>query len=376
MAILDTFILLFESDSSKLDKGLTESGKKADQLTQQVTKTDQVASKLGETFRGTLATIGGAIAATASIAALGAAFREAAQYADQLDETAERTGIAVETLSMWGDLVRKSGGSVEGFVGSVEGLNLMLAQMEVTGKSRAAPFLKELGVDLDDVANKGKSAVEFFPQLADAFAALDQSKAMALGRRLGLDAPTIMTLRQGRREVEELLAKEKELGVVTAEQAAIAARYNDTLDDTAHAWRSVKMQLMTALAPAITWVFEEMQALGQYIAAHGDYITGWLIGLSAVIAVKLVPALWSMGAAGLAAMAPFLPIIGMVAGVLVLAGAFALLYDDVMAFVEGGESVTGLVLQKWPVIGQVVRSIGAALKEVWATAKEVAWARC
>jgi len=369
VSILDSFFILFESDASKLDKGLTDSKKKTDDLQKDLKATDVVAGGLGKSLVGALAGLAAAAAATVGFAALTHAVLEASDAADHLDETAERLDTSVETLSVWGDLTKKAGGSTDAFAGSIEAFNKQLAQVEVTGKSRAAPFLKELGIDLEDAKNKGKSAMDFLPELADSFAGLSAQKAISLGSRLGLDQATIMTLRQGRREVEELLQKEKELGVVTAEQGKIAAEFNDQLDDTRHAFRSILLGVSEYVLPPLTWMAEKFQQVAIWMRKHADFIKGLFIAIGAAIAYFAIPPMISLAIATVAAFAPFIALAAILAAVAV---AFALLYDDVMNFIDGNDSLIGQILEKYPMIGEVVKAVGAAFMTTWEVIKSVA----
>lgn len=368
MSILDTFFILFESDASKLDKGISDSEKKAKGLTQTLGTVDAAAGKLGGSLLQGLAGFAGAAVAAISLAAMSQAMFDAAGQADKLNESAERLGLNIETLSAWGDAIKKNGGSVEGFIGSIEGLNSQLQQMEVTGKSRAAPFLKELGIDLDDAANKGKNAMDFLPQIADAFAGMDKQKSVALGKRLGFDQATIMTLQAGRREVEAMIEKEKELGVVTKKQGEIADAFGDQMDDTKHAFRSVWLGVSEYVLPPLTWMMEKFQQVAQFMRKHSDFVVGLMIALGAAITFYALPPLVSMAAAVVVAFAPFI-----LAGVLVaaLATAFALLYDDIMAFIDGGDSMIGAILNRWPIIGEVIKALVEHFKMLWSTAEAV-----
>lgn len=368
MTILDSFYLLFESDAAKLDKGLTESERKAKKLAKEVTSVDDAAKKLGDALNKSAVDIGKNIVGLLAIRQLVTAFFDAAEGADKLNESTERLGLNIETISAWGDLVKKNGGSVDGFVGSIEGLNYHLAQMEATGKSRAAPFLKELGIDLEDAANKGRSAMDFLPQIAEAFAGMDKQKSAALGRRLGFDQATIMTLQAGRREVEALLEKEKELGVVTKKQGEIADAFGDQMDDTRHAFRSVWLGIMEHVLPPLTWMMGKFQDVATFMRKHSDFVVGLMIAIGAAITFYALPPLVSMAAAVVVAFAPFI-----LAGVLVaaLATAFALLYDDILNFIDGGDSMIGQILTRWPIIGETIRSIVGAFGDLWNAAKTV-----
>lgn len=369
MNLLDSFYMLFEADTSKLDKGLQDADKKANDLEKHLGGVDEAAGKIGGSLIQSLAALAGAAVAGFSVNAMAQAMFQAADAADRLDETAGRLDISIESLSAWGDLVKKSGGSVEGFTASIESLNSQLAQIEVTGKSRAAPFLKELGIDLDDAANKGKTALDFLPQIADAFADMDKTKSMALGKKLGLDPATIMTLQSGRREVEALLAKERELGVVTKEQGEIAAAFNDQLDDTQHAFRSVWLGVTEYVLPPLTWMSKALMEGAVFMRKHSGFVVGLMIALGAAVSYYAIPPLFLMAKATLIAFAPFIA-----AGVLVaaLAAAFALLYEDIMMFIEGGDSMIGAILNRWPIIGEIARSIVWAFKELWAAGETLA----
>lgn len=362
MTILDSFFLLFESDASKLDKGLSESEKKAKALQEKLKVTDDQAGKLGGSLTAAVGALAGLAVATLGLSAFGQQLADATELADHLDETAERLGTTTDELSNWGDVVKIAGGSVDGFASSMEGLNTQLAQMDVTGKSRAAPFLKELGIDLDDVANKGKSAMDFLPELANSFAKLDAQKAIALGRRLGLDQGTVMALHQGRDAVNELLEKQRELGVVTKEQGEIAGKFNDQLDDTRHAFRSIYMGVLEYVLPPLTWMAEKMQHVAQFMRNHSDFVVGLMIAIGGAISIYALPPLFAMAKAAIIAYAPFFLLGAIVAA---LATVFALLYDDVMAFVAGNDSLIGQMLDKYPVLENLVRSLADGFSNLW-----------
>lgn len=368
MSVLDTFYILFDSDASKLDKGLGETEKKTDRLTGKIGAVDVAAGKMGGSLLRSMAGLAGTVVAAVSLAAITRGVMAATDKADMLAKSAKAANASIEDFTAWSDLIKKSGGSADGFAASLGNLNQQLAQIDVTGKSRAAPFLKELGIDLDLAANKGRSAMDFLPQLADAFQGLDSAKAVGIGRRLGLDQATIMTLQSGRREVEAMIAREKELGTVTKQQAEIAEKFNDTIDDTAHAFRSIWLGVAEYVLPPLTWMMEKMQTAAIFMRKHSDFIVGLMIAIGAAITFYALPPLVSMAAAAVVAFAPFIG-----AGVLVaaLAAGFALLYDDVMNFVEGGDSMIGQILTRWPMIGQVAAGIADAIKSMLEVAKWV-----
>lgn len=363
MSILDTFFILFESDASKLNKGLDESDRLAKKTTTSVKAVDDAALSLGRSFGDAIKQLGGAVLAGLTVRAMTSAMLDAVGAADKLNEATEALGLNIETVSAWGDLVKKNGGSTDGFVSSIENLNRNLSMMEVTGKSRAAPFLEELGIDLENVANKGKTAMDFLPKIADAFMGMDKQKAVAIGSKLGFDRSLVMTLQAGRKEVEALLAKEKELGVITKQQGELADKFGDQVDDMRHAFRSLWLTVSQSVLPALTWLAEKFQNVALFMRKHSDFIVGLMVALGSAILYFVIPTLFTMAGAVLVAFAPFLLVGAVIAG---LAAAFALLYDDVMNFIDGNDSLIGQLLEKWPLLGDIINTLVSAVQALGA----------
>jgi len=359
--ILDSFFLLFEADASKLNKGLDESDKRAKQTTQQVKDLDAAAYKMGERLGGAIRTFGGALLGMLAARQLLASFSDAVIQADQLDESAKALGLATEELSAYSDAIKEAGGTQEGFIGSLNTLNTALATMETTGKSKATPFLKEMGINLDSVANKGKTAFDFLPQIADAFATMGRQESIAMGKKIGFDMGTIMMLQGGRRELEALIKKHKELGVVTEKQGEIAAAYRDSLDDFRHSLRSLWLGMAEAVLPIVTRIVGAFTSLVTWVRENHHFVIGVFVALGAVLAKLLLPLIISTVAAVVGLLAPFA---GVIAVVGLLATAFALLYDDVMNFLEGNDSLIGQLLKKFPMLAQVFYIVGAVAKEI------------
>jgi tetrahydromethanopterin S-methyltransferase subunit G len=361
MNVLDTFFLLFEADASKLNKGLDDADRRAKLTTKEVKALDDAAYKMGERLGDSLKTLGGAVLGLVAVRGLMTSFNSAVMVADKLDEQAKALDINIEELSAYGDAAKEAGGSAEGFRASLQGLNENLVMMATTGKSRAAPFLKELGIDLTDVKNKGKTAFDFLPDIADAFAKLGAQESLAMGKKIGFDIGTIMMLQGGKRELNELIAKHKELGVVTQKQGEIAAKYNDQLDDARHVLRSLWLSMSEVILPVVTKIVGAFETVVQFVRRHSHFIVGLFGAIGVAIGTLVLPMLWQMAVATAIAFAPYLLIGGIVAGIAV---AFALLYDDVMSFLEGSDSLIGQLLTKFPMLAQVFYIIGAVAKEI------------
>jgi tetrahydromethanopterin S-methyltransferase subunit G len=371
MNLLDSFFILFEADASKLNKGLDESDKRARKTTDEVKKLDDAAYKMGERLGNSIKTLGGALVGFIAARSLMASFNASVMEADKMDESAKALGVATEELSAYSDAVKEAGGTTEGFQGSLRALNQSLAMAATTGKSRATPFLKEMGIDLDNVKNKGKTAFDFLPQIADAFATMGKQESLAMGQKIGFDVGTIMMLQGGKRELEALIQKHKELGSITTKQGEIAAKFNDQLDDARHALRSVWLGIAEAVLPVVTSIVGGFTTVIQFVRRHSDFFIGFFGAIATVITAVLLPSLYRMAAAVVIAFAPFFVVGAVIAG---LATLFALLYDDVMAFLAGQDSLLGKMLERWPVLGRIfqgladiVRAVAAAVLDAFNT---------
>ncbi|MFX3916327.1 hypothetical protein ACJBW5_10320, partial [Streptococcus suis] len=86
------------------------------------------------------------------------------------------------------------------------------------------------------------------------------------------------------------------------------------------------------LLPAITWVIDKLGDLVKWFGENQTVITGFFIAIAAVAAYMYLPAMLAAAAATLAATCPFIAI-GAAIGA--AAAMFALIYDDIMNFIEG-----------------------------------------
>lgn len=335
MNILETFLILFESDSAEVKKGADDAKKSTDGLEDSITSADKASQKLGQSFLAMATQAITSIAALMSVGAIAKGVFIAADYADRLDEASEALGESVENIDAWGGAVTISGGSTDSFIGSIKSLSANMAQMDTTGKSRVAPFFKELGISMLDAAGKARPIMELLPEIAGAFEGMNKQQAIGFGRKLGLDDGTIMLLQKGRREVDALIARQKELGTVRAEDAQAAAQYYDALDDTARVFRSLFSIIAGDVLPVLTWLLEGLQDIGIWMRNHEGFIYGFLSTLIVLMTTLGVRA----GLAVIPLLALAWPFIAVAAGVTALSVAMGLLWDDFMKFKEGGQSL-------------------------------------
>jgi hypothetical protein len=313
MPAFDTFYTLFTSmgadnvlrDEERLKRAnddLEKSFKNSDKQSNQFSSS---LHRLGEEIISFI-TVGASLTAT-----LGG-IKGALNYAVDIDTASRTLGVNVQALDAWGNAVQRTGGNLQTFESSLRNL-------------------------AENLGRTGEIAIQILPQLADNFQKLGRFGALRYGKMLGLDEATILLLQKGRREVDAIIARQKELGLVTKYDAEQARKFNFAWQDATHSLRVALLDTALAFLPLVLALLKDFTTTAQYFSQHSDVIVG---GLTAI---------------GLAAAFATLKIKSLRKGVLSLTGAAALgvIYEDIKAFREGKPSFIGDVNKKFPITGRI-----------------------
>lgn len=361
--VLETFYFLFESDASKLEAGLNDANRKTDQLERNLQDTDKAAGMVGGSLATMARTLGAALGGLLAFGAVKATVLETADAMDLLNDRAQALDISVSDLDAWGRAAQMSGGSAEGFAGSLESLNTGIVALATTGKGRLLPFLKELGLSTKDVEAATKDPLSALLKMADTFEGLSRAEAAGLGEKIGLDRGTINLLSEGRAGVEALVAKQREFGVVNEGQAEKAALFNDTLDEWRFTFGTVKRELVTTLLPPLTDFFRTLSKIVAWMSDNRPFVVAFFGSIAAVLVGKYIPAALAAARANWAMIAPY---IAAAAAIAAFGAVVALVADDLYAFGQGHDSVVGEAAKKWPLVGDAIRGVGTSMSVLMA----------
>lgn len=368
MSLLTTFGILFETDAEKAKREVDEFGKSLSNTEQTANDTADSMDDLGDAVDESATSFFGLSEGLVSVAAglvvvtgLFAGITSQALATDVVGKFAEVTGHSVEEIGAWSEAVKRMGGDANSFRGTLEGLTDQLTDISLTGGGEVSQIFARIGVNAVGAGGKIKSAFEILPELADAFQKLSKTESLAFGKKLGFDQGTILLLQQGRVAVEELVLKQKLLGVATKEDTVAAAEFNDVLADSQQTFANLFTSAGTTILPLLTTMMKGFDVLIGWIKENSTLVTGFFIAIGAVIASVYLPAMLAAGAATLVAMAPFLLIGAAIAAVGV---AFALLFEDVVAFVGGQQSLIGDLAKKYEWFGKIVDGVISGVKFV------------
>lgn len=359
MSVLDTFLILFESDASDVKKGTDEANKSAETLDKTLDKIGITTDGITSSFSG-LATVAlGSMAAFMSLGGIISGTIEKAEEIDALARSAQSLNMPVEDLDAWGKAAERAGGDADGMRDSLTDLAEKIGEASSDAKSGAAKSFQELGIALKNSDGSTKNAAQGMLDLADSVSTLSREQAIFRIKELGVtDNRTVDLILKGRGAIEDMIKTQKAFGVVTRQDAETAQKFKMELDSTKSMFNSLATQAGVSIMPLLTDFLKIVGKTVQFLNQHKDSIKTFFIVGGTAIAAYYTPAMLAAAKATLLATWPIIAIAAAVA-------AFALILDDFNNYLNGNASVIGELSQEYPVLAEALKGVGAAFKIIW-----------
>lgn len=384
--VVDALIVTLGLDSSDYQQGMEEAEHTTREFSEKAPREaerglNMIEAKFGATFRGIFHTFIAPL--TAALGTMGI-FSSYTQTADRIGKTAARIGASAEDLQAFGEAAKRAGGSVEGFMGAFESLNGQLQRMQAMGgKGRIALILKQLGISATE-NGQVKDTFQILRELASASERLGKRNFAGLARNLGLDQGTIMLLQSGRVAMDELIARQRALGVYTKEDFEITQKFNDAISDLQQVFRSLAAVILRVIVPPIRMIAEAMTKVIQTFREHQGFIVAGLLVIAGIMSGTLLTAAKALGAA-------LMPLLAPIAAIAALGSVF----DEIAVYAEGGETlfeplwraigtpedfkaaldtITNFADSVWNTISKLAKDIGGAFVDTfseWASSFDV-----
>jgi hypothetical protein len=207
--------------------------------------------------RSTLAGIGAGLSAGAFVGFV----KNSIDAADALDDVAQKSGVAVESLSALGYAAKIEGINVEDLGGSLVKLNVGL-QAAANGSTEMRDAFAAVGVSVAELQNIRPD--EAFLRIAESFQSMDDgaeksARAVRLFGRAGADL--IPLLNQGRDGLAAMGDEARRMGlVISSEAAAEAARFNDNLTKLSASAEAFGVAIGNIVLPSLGKFTEELLA--------------------------------------------------------------------------------------------------------------------
>lgn len=360
MALLDALTYIIDADNSRLNKEIDKSEQKTDEFGKSMLTAEGRAGLMEQKIKGAFTRIGAAILATVAASKALETFNNHVQTVEQIRNTSEALGVAIEDVDAFGKAIERMGGDAQGARDSLTDMAESIGEALQDVESGRAKTFKALGISLKDVNGNAKNAVQGMVELAGAVEGMGREQAVFRIKELGItDNRSVELLLKGRQEVERMLRVQKEQGVVTKESAERVRVYSEALAKLKQSAGVATSGIVDWLLPAITWFIQKLDSVVSWMSRHDTFVKGFFIGLTTILSALFLPAVISATAAVWALIAPFLAVAAPIAAVIAL---FALLYDDVMNFLDGNDSLIGQISEKYPIVGETVKAMAEAVK--------------
>jgi hypothetical protein len=339
------------------------------------------------------AIIGASIAAVKG--AVGAMVVSFANEADETNKFARRVGATAESIQELDYVAERSGLSVSQMRDGIDKLQKTTSDA-ANGNKKAAESFAELGLNAERLANLDPGAK--LELISDAIGKIPSEADRArlamdiFGRSAGAQINTVFE--GGSAALAQMRQDARDLGIFSSEDAAIAETFNDRMLDVGKAMRGIRNIVGASLLPALT---EALEGFVEFFKHNSELISSSLVvffkgaavalkglayaaglfvafkmGAAVILAAKGVMILTAafkaarIGALLMNAAVLAIPIlIGLAVAALLLFG------EDLYQFFNGGESMIGDFIAKWPLLGTAINGAADALKFLWGYATDV-----
>lgn len=128
-----------------------------------------------------------------------------------LSRLSKNLNISADTMHRWGKASELNGGSMEGFLGTLQNLGSQVTEIFMKGDSAITPYLRQLGVSVTDAAGKAKPLTDILADIADATekAFPDRNQRYSYLKQMGFDEGTINLIAKGGKELRSTLAAQQ-----------------------------------------------------------------------------------------------------------------------------------------------------------------------
>lgn len=325
--IIDELVVRLGLDSKQLDANAPSSGRKLDDVEGKVSKVGKTSKDtakgvdtLARSLAGLFAVIGGSMALRNFV-------EETIATNAELERFSKNIGLSVSDVSAWGNAVEGMGGNAKGLRGTMDMLSKSQTQLQLTGESSLIPYFSMMGISMADASGHARKVTDELADMASFAEGKDRTTMRNMFASMGIDEGTINLMLQGRKELELNLKRQKEYNAVTKEQAETAVKLQRAQVQLRQSLEALGRSLLQQAAPGLEKFMGWLQTFGSWLQQNMEFVKDFGIVLGSIAA--------GLGAIALATSPITLTVLGIVA----LAGAIALLWQDYQTWKRGGDSL-------------------------------------
>lgn len=288
-------------------------------------------------------------------------------FTTELANAQTLTGESMQNIQALGGALKRFGGDTSSAVNAIKTINQHLHDAKF-GQGALIDIAKKYGL----VVSKGATAEQTILSLVKQMGRYDRQTRVAIASQLGLDEAMQLAFADGGKELEQLIQKQKRLNIVSPEDSKIAQAFSYALLDLQDIFGALMRDFARVILPAFSKLLGIMTDFIDFLRRHKIFVVAFFAG----ILVALTPILLTLGKMAVAstlAFAPFYAIGAIIASV-------ALIFEDLLYYFQGYESVTGKLVKQFPLLGAfieplkpIVLGIYEVFKSIYNLLKEPSW---
>lgn len=244
--------------------GFDVNSKPIDKLNRTISDTKQVVQLVGAQA---IAGAGALFGLSASVASAG----------DEFAKTSRRIGLSVETLQEYGHVAQLAGSSQAEMTRSIEDLTLSMAEARKGGGKLIEPLIRLNQLTGRDLLTNMTDADQLMLDLADTFSVMtDETEKAELATKIfgGTGLEMVNVLSQGSAAIREQRMEAHNLGVVMGEDVTKRAEFfQDTLVRLKQVFLGLRNEIGGELMPIVTDV---MTAIREWVMINRDLVKSGL----------------------------------------------------------------------------------------------------
>ncbi|MFB9996870.1 hypothetical protein [Providencia rustigianii] len=278
-----------------------------------------------------------------ALGAVGLLMGATAMVSESVTRSAE-----IESLDKLGKKINVATADVDAFAGSMAELGGTrdAAQADLSAMAKSFGF--------------AKNSMEKVLKTADKVQGMKFDKAKATLSALGVtDDKTVELMMKGRKELERMMGIQKEYSGINKESIEQSIKFNNAMQGFKQSSGLLKNSFLEMVIPVLTKGLEWINKFVGFCKDNKQLMVGFFIAIGSAVAIFYVP---SMIAAATATLAATWPILAIVAVIALLAAAFAFVYDDIMNFIDGNDSMIGRILDEYPELKEVILRLWQTFK--------------
>ncbi|MBG2915179.1 hypothetical protein [Proteus terrae] len=326
-----------ETMRTKGIKTAIDEAKAQEHLQKELSETGSKYQEAGSSVAGFATKALGAVGIVMSIGTIFAESVSRSQEIETLDKLGKQIGVATADVDAFSGAIAELGGSRES------------AQADLSAMAKSF--------------GNTKDSMEKVLQAADKVQGMSFDKAKKTLEGMGVsDEKTIELMMKGRKELERTMGIQKEYSGISKESIESSIKFNSAMGKFKQSSGMLKNSFLEMVIPALAKGLDWLTKFISFCKENKNLLIGFFSAVGLAVALYYVPPMLAAASATLAATWPIIAIIAIIA---LLAMAFAIVYDDIMNFIDGNDSMIGRILEKYPQLKIIILALWETFKKLF-----------